>query len=127
VAPGRQIDAVAIAVVDGRPVVFGGGGAEPDVRCWTMAAGVPVPLTHMTSHPVRSLTVTTAGNRPTLVVGDDRGVSILSLRPDRRVRRVRLGFGATAVAAESPSSLLIGSRRGLYHVIMAQGNEEHGE
>jgi WD40 repeat protein len=120
IAAGEQIEAVAVATVDGVPMVLG-GSADPNVRCWTMASEVPVALTPVTSYPVRSLTVAAARTRPTLVAGDDHGVSTLSLRSDRRVRRIRLGFSVTALAAETPSSLLIGSRRGLYHITMAEG------
>ena len=119
-AAGEQFDAVAAIVVRGVAMVFGGGD-EPDLRCWTMTSGSAVTLASVTSYRVRSLTVARTGNRPTLVVGDDHGVSTVSVGSGGQLRRVRLGFGATALAAETSSSLLIGSRRGLYHVTLAEG------
>jgi WD40 repeat protein len=119
-AAGEQFDAVAAIVAGGVAMVFGGGD-EPDLRCWTMTSGSAVTLASITSYRVRSLTVARTGNRPTLVVGDDHGVSTVSVGSGGQLRRVRLGFGATALAAETSSSLLIGSRRGLYHVTLAEG------
>jgi WD40 repeat protein len=116
-ATGDRFEAVAIGTVDAAPVVFAGGDGT-GLRGWNLLTGAAVTTPRVTGRVVRSLAVTTVPGRPVLVAGDDDGFTWFA---GGRTLRVRLGFGVTSVLVAAPGTILAGSRRGLYHITLANG------
>jgi WD40 repeat protein len=110
---GDRINAVAVTRVGGAAVVLA-GTERIGLQCRHVSSGAPATDGWATDRAVRSLAVSDGAEQPVAVAGDDDGVTIFPLRGRGLPQRIDLGFRATAVAAITPTCLLVGSWRGLY-------------
>jgi hypothetical protein len=110
----RQVRALAVTTIHGRPVILAGG--DGGIRRWDLATGEPAGTPVDTDRQVRALAIAAIDRQPAIITGDDRGLFLHMPQRQDTDFRIELGFAANCLAVESPGDIIVGTFHGLFRL-----------